>query len=518
MPYKSKAIQLFQKIDGVDLCLFSMYVQEYDKDSPEPNSRRVYIAYLDSVEYFRPRTARTQVYHEILVSYLLWSRLRGFRVAHIWACPPQRGNNFIFWCHPQHQKTPSKDRLIEWYRKMLERAKQAGAVHASTNLYAEYFAEVRELVSKGEDGFQAPCPPLFDGDFWVDETCRLYNIMQRRKAVAAGAGNQSQSAKQLCQNLIKTLREHPSASPFNVPVDPVIHCALDYFDVIKHPMDLATALAKLKSGQYRAIRHFKDDIELVFANATKYNPPMHAVHQMALKLREIFRDEFQKLLGMCIGRERATEQEMNKVALLESIRMSDTIHPLPMVEEPSLSLEPTTVESPMEEMTKISSEGIVEPPAGVPSTHPAAHPHMSKSLQGEVSKSVERLKADLLVLFLQPPDNQQAGDMIGPEVPSYAQDYIADALSCIKFGDTTDPVSDEGLPLTAIMLDHVCSFLWWLLVDLSFSSFIYCRMLRFPMLWSIPVTRSLKCASFAITNLIHSVVPSIHLPWCSTTF
>ena len=76
--------------------------------------------FFNVVEYFRPRKHRTAVYHEILVAYLDWLRRRGFKAAHIWSCPPQRGNNFIFWCHPLHQKTPTRDRLSGWYGNMLK--------------------------------------------------------------------------------------------------------------------------------------------------------------------------------------------------------------------------------------------------------------------------------------------------------------------------------------------------------------------------------------------------------------
>ena len=39
MPYRTKAMFVFEEIDGVDVCFFGMHVQEYSSDCPTPNTR-----------------------------------------------------------------------------------------------------------------------------------------------------------------------------------------------------------------------------------------------------------------------------------------------------------------------------------------------------------------------------------------------------------------------------------------------------------------------------------------------
>lgn len=77
-PYRAKALFAYEVIDGMDVCFFGMHVQEYGSDSPTPNTRRVYLAYLDSVHFFKPRQYRTAVYHEILLGYLDYVKQLGY--------------------------------------------------------------------------------------------------------------------------------------------------------------------------------------------------------------------------------------------------------------------------------------------------------------------------------------------------------------------------------------------------------------------------------------------------------
>jgi E1A/CREB-binding protein len=128
-PYRTKALFVFEEIDGVEVCFFGLHVQEYGSDCAAPNTRRVYISYLDSIHFFHPKHLRTLVYHEILIGYLQFCKQNGFMTAHIWACPPSEGDDYIFHCHPVEQKIPKPKRLVEWYRKMLDRGKADNVVY-----------------------------------------------------------------------------------------------------------------------------------------------------------------------------------------------------------------------------------------------------------------------------------------------------------------------------------------------------------------------------------------------------
>jgi len=332
LEYKQKCILLFQKIEGVDVCLFSLYVQEFGTTCPAPNKNCVYISYLDSVDYLRPVEVRTMVYHEIMIAYLKWSQLRGFAQAHIWACPPQRGDNFIFWCHPPYQRTPSRERLNGWYATMLERAATLGVVNDITTLYDSYFCPyiknerdlsetrqaaknsfvgagkvvkpgaqsnfaltlkaqqeadeiAREQRESGEPN--APiCPPVFEGDFWVNEFLRMHRLAVTRSATEDGQDRDLNRRK--AREWLKLLMGMQTAGTFSKPVDPAALHAPDYFRVIAVPMDLGTVREKLRMVSYENMLALAEDIRLTFQNAMTYNPAGHFVHSAAAALLSTF--------------------------------------------------------------------------------------------------------------------------------------------------------------------------------------------------------------------------------------
>jgi len=101
-----------------------------------------------------------------------------------------------------------------------------------------------------------------------------------------------------CNGILKELfsKKHMSyAWPFYKPVDVEGLRLHDYFDIIKHPMDLGTVKTKMDNREYSNANEFASDIRLIFTNCYKYNPPDHDVVSMARKLQDVFEFRFAKM-------------------------------------------------------------------------------------------------------------------------------------------------------------------------------------------------------------------------------
>lgn len=210
--YLSRGLYLFQKHEGMEVCLFTIYAQEYGENCElETNQRAVYIAYLDSVRYLKPTSARTTAYHLILLAYFDYVRCHGFSRVHIWSCPPQKRISYVFWCRPSFQKTPSAEHLRRWYNNLLAKAKECGIVKNWSTLYERYFSDSvcgestrsgaaalgneedsvgvstrgTTVLSVNPDELVWPAnqlPPIFDGDIIPSELERvLGRIMLRNE-------------------------------------------------------------------------------------------------------------------------------------------------------------------------------------------------------------------------------------------------------------------------------------------------------------------------------------------------
>ncbi|KAG1671872.1 hypothetical protein FOA52_003439 [Chlamydomonas sp. UWO 241] len=185
-PYRQRVILLFQKIEGVDVCLFVMYVQEYGADCSAPNTNVVYLSYLDSIRYFRPdgvmasgcpnpnTQLRTFVYHQLQVAYLAYVKRLGFEKMFIWACPPMAGDDYILYCHPSKQKTPRSDRLRLWYVDMLKDARARGIVMHMSTLWDTYFDGGKDHRL---DRISSTYIPYLEGDYWPGEAENLLGLM-----------------------------------------------------------------------------------------------------------------------------------------------------------------------------------------------------------------------------------------------------------------------------------------------------------------------------------------------------
>ena len=101
-----------------------------------------------------------------------------------------------------------------------------------------------------------------------------------------------------CLELLKALQAHEHGWVFAAPVNPEELGLVDYFEIIKKPMDLGTIQRKIDAGAYHSLDDFRSDVRLTFENAMKYNEERTVVHEMAKEMKKKFEVDFKKLMKL----------------------------------------------------------------------------------------------------------------------------------------------------------------------------------------------------------------------------
>ncbi|XP_043723847.1 transcription factor GTE9-like [Telopea speciosissima] len=123
------------------------------------------------------------------------------------------------------------------------------------------------------------------------------DISGKFESVKQGAPSRTSNVMLMkqCETLLERLMKHQFGWVFNTPVDAEKLNIPDYFQVIRHPMDLGTIKRKIASGAYSSPLGFVTDVRLTFSNAMTYNPPGNDVHIMADTLRKYFEKRWESI-------------------------------------------------------------------------------------------------------------------------------------------------------------------------------------------------------------------------------
>jgi hypothetical protein len=123
---------------------------------------------------------------------------------------------------------------------------------------------------------------------WVEQQGReLEGVFNDLFAVDyARPGTLTATEHKSARGVLFKLMTNEAATIFLEPVDPNI--LLNYYTVIKHPMDFRTISEKLTFPKYRNLEELTLDIEQIFTNCFTYNAPGVWGHNQGKKLQKYF--------------------------------------------------------------------------------------------------------------------------------------------------------------------------------------------------------------------------------------
>ena len=126
--------------------------------------------------------------------------------------------------------------------------------------------EKRALTQKEMEDFEAKFPEI--AKYWKNPSST-----EELDGLSLESLEAKKPWERLGKKLLNALWRMSQSWIFHEPVDPVKLNILDYFDVVKSPMDFGTIKKKLSNNFYGSTDELLKDFELVFSNCKLYNPP-----------------------------------------------------------------------------------------------------------------------------------------------------------------------------------------------------------------------------------------------------
>jgi hypothetical protein len=130
---------------------------------------------------------------------------------------------------------------------------------------------------------------------------KVQSRMTNNSASASASAKPMDPAHELayCRDLISRMLSGPGfwtrlVGSFKDPVDPVMHNAPNYFDVVKKPMDLKTIKSKMDRNLYQTSAEFEADVRLIFQNCFEYWTPEDHVFKECENLEKYFNEQWAK--------------------------------------------------------------------------------------------------------------------------------------------------------------------------------------------------------------------------------
>jgi hypothetical protein len=177
-----------------------------------------------------------------------------------------------------------------------------------------------------------------------------------------------------CSQILNRLMKNKISWIFASPVDVESLNLHDYYDIIKHPMDLGTVRTKLNKNAYATPSDFASDVRLTFNNALTYNPVGHEVNTAAMqflnKFEELYRPIHEKFDERGFDDElqasswNHVEPERERVPEKEKVKKKDIPIPIPsLVKRPEPLPEPASTSN----QPSTSNPPLAQSPVRTPS-------------------------------------------------------------------------------------------------------------------------------------------------------